>query len=50
MRLLLRAGADPLLRTSDGKTPLDLATANDHTAVVELLQARIAEMDREAGG
>jgi ankyrin repeat protein len=38
VRLLLDHGADPQLANGDGKTPLDLATAEGHTAVIEMLR------------
>lgn len=38
VQLLLRYGAAPSPRASDGQTPLDLARAQQHQAVVELLE------------
>lgn len=37
-RLLIKAGADPLLMTSAGKTPLDLAIENDYRDVARVLK------------
>jgi ankyrin repeat protein len=39
VRLLLDAGADPLLRDGDDKTALDLAATSGHTSIVEILHA-----------
>ena len=36
-RLLLDAGADPAARTSDGFTPAEMAMANGHHDLVEIL-------------
>jgi ankyrin repeat protein len=36
-RFLLDAGADPAARTSDGLTPAEMATANGHHDLVEIL-------------
>jgi len=46
VRLLLEHGADPLPRTDDGHTALDLANRRNHPEVMALLQARIAELTR----
>ncbi len=46
VRMLLDAGADPLLRTDDGKTPLDLAVANGHSVIVDMLQEVIGRPPR----
>jgi ankyrin repeat protein len=35
--LLLAAGADPTVRTDDGRTPADIATADGHPALAALL-------------
>jgi ankyrin repeat protein len=39
VRLLLDQGANPLLMSGDGQTPLDLAVAKGHAQVAELLRA-----------
>ena len=36
--LLLGAGAQPLIRNNDGKTPRDIAADRGHLQVVELLE------------
>jgi ankyrin repeat protein len=44
VRSLLLAGADPRLAAHDGTTALDDAKRNKHTAIVALLEARLAEL------
>jgi uncharacterized protein len=39
VRLLLDAGADPAARTPDGLTPAQMAAANGHHELVEILGA-----------
>jgi ankyrin repeat protein len=39
--LLLELGADPRLKTSSGKSPLDVAVQYEHTAAVALLNERL---------
>lgn len=40
VELLLNLGADASVQTADGRTPLDLAQANGHTQIAELLKAK----------
>ncbi len=44
---LLRTGADSRKKDSSGRTALDYARANEHTAVVEILEKAAAEIERE---
>jgi ankyrin repeat protein len=38
VEMLLEAGADPRRVDAEGRTPLDLAAAKGHTAIVERLE------------
>eukprot|EP00952_Eustigmatos_sp_NYUAD-ZCMA_P014347 56000-Eustigmatos_ZCMA.PRE.1 len=40
VRQLLEAGADPTMRTTDGRTALDIAVGNQHEDCVRVLQVR----------
>jgi len=42
MGLLLDAGADPGCRADDGRTPVDMADADGHAELVEILRSRRA--------
>ena len=46
VKLLLEKGANPNIKKVDGETPLSLATAQKHTAIVELLNAAIAKQQK----
>jgi ankyrin repeat protein len=45
--LLIHAGADPNIKSEDGRTALTIATANNSDAVAKLLKQRPAQ---KAGG
>ena len=47
MRVLLQHNADPNLPSDDKRTPLMIASASNHPAVVELLLAQ-KNLDKEA--
>ena len=38
VRMFIGLGANPDARTSEGKTPLDLAIENNHTDIIEFLE------------
>lgn len=49
-RVLRGYGADPGLRTAEGKTALDLATAGGHTACLPYLQQRPTSLQGQGAG
>jgi ankyrin repeat protein len=44
VRALLAANADPRIAAHDGFTALDDAKRSNHTAIIALLEARLAEV------